>query len=78
MTPIAVSVDIDSPQEEVFAYVTDPSRFIEWQAGVERLEPGDTSGGLEWREEVVETTPGGRRQVKLQIAREAGIGTRDV
>jgi uncharacterized protein YndB with AHSA1/START domain len=34
MTPIAVSVDIDSPQEEVFAYVTDPSRFIEWQAGV--------------------------------------------
>jgi len=34
MTPIAVSVDIDGPQEEVFAYVTDPSRFIEWQAGV--------------------------------------------
>jgi hypothetical protein len=34
MTPISVSVDIDRPQVEVFAYVTDPSRFAEWQAGV--------------------------------------------
>jgi uncharacterized protein YndB with AHSA1/START domain len=34
MTPIAVNVDIDSPQEEVFAYVSDPSRFVQWQAGV--------------------------------------------
>jgi hypothetical protein len=32
----------------------------------ERLEPGDTSGGLEWTEEVVETTPGGRRQVNFR------------
>jgi hypothetical protein len=38
----------------------------------EHLEPGDTSGGLEWTEEVVQTTPGRRRQVKLQIARRAG------
>jgi uncharacterized protein YndB with AHSA1/START domain len=34
MTPISASADIDRPQEEVFAYVTDPSRFAEWQAGV--------------------------------------------
>lgn len=32
--PITVSVEVDRPQEEVFAYVTDPSRFAEWQAGV--------------------------------------------
>jgi uncharacterized protein YndB with AHSA1/START domain len=29
-----VSIDIALPQDEVFAYVTDPSRFAEWQAGV--------------------------------------------
>jgi carbon monoxide dehydrogenase subunit G len=34
MAPIAVSVDIARPQEEAFAYVTDPARFAEWQAGV--------------------------------------------
>ncbi len=34
--------------------------------------PGDTSGGLEWTEEVVQTTPGGRKQIKIQVAREAG------
>jgi hypothetical protein len=35
-------------------------------------EPGDESGGLEWTEDVVYTTPGGRKQLKLQVAREAG------
>ena len=34
MAPIEVSIDIARPQAEVFAYVTDPSRFAEWQAGV--------------------------------------------
>jgi uncharacterized protein YndB with AHSA1/START domain len=34
MTATVVSVDIARPQAEVFAYVTDPSRFNEWQAGV--------------------------------------------
>jgi carbon monoxide dehydrogenase subunit G len=29
-----VSIDIARPRQEVFAYVTDPSRFAEWQAGV--------------------------------------------
>jgi uncharacterized protein YndB with AHSA1/START domain len=28
------SAEIDRPAEEVFAYVTDPSRFSEWQEGV--------------------------------------------
>jgi uncharacterized protein YndB with AHSA1/START domain len=35
MAPIVTSIDIARPQEDVFAYVTDPSRFAEWQAGVE-------------------------------------------
>ena len=28
------SIEINRPAEEVFAYVTDPSRFPEWQKGV--------------------------------------------
>ena len=34
MPPITVSIDVDRPAEDVFAYVTDPSRFSEWQNGV--------------------------------------------
>ena len=42
MAPIVTSIEIDRPQDDVFAYVTDPSRFAEWQAGV---EGGSTEGG---------------------------------
>jgi hypothetical protein len=34
MPPITVSVEVDRPAEEVFAYATDPTRFSEWQKGV--------------------------------------------
>ncbi|KAA8881852.1 SRPBCC family protein [Nocardia colli] len=34
MAPIEVSDEVDRPVEQVFAYVTDPSRFGEWQQGV--------------------------------------------
>jgi uncharacterized protein YndB with AHSA1/START domain len=34
MPPIVSSIDIARPPEEVFAYVTDPSRFAEWQRDV--------------------------------------------
>lgn len=40
MAPIVSTVEIDRPPEEVFEYVTDPSRFAEWQANV-------ISGGIE-------------------------------
>ena len=32
--PMSTIVDVDRPPTEVFAYVTDPSRFSEWQNGV--------------------------------------------
>lgn len=32
--PISTSIDVDRSPAEVFAYVTDPSRFSEWQNGV--------------------------------------------
>jgi uncharacterized protein YndB with AHSA1/START domain len=31
VTPIASAIEISRPPEEVFGYVTDPSRFPEWQ-----------------------------------------------
>jgi uncharacterized protein YndB with AHSA1/START domain len=34
MAPIAHTVEIDRSPEEVFAYVTDPARFTEWQEKV--------------------------------------------
>ncbi len=34
MAPISVTVDVDRPAAEVFAYATDPARFHEWQQGV--------------------------------------------
>jgi uncharacterized protein YndB with AHSA1/START domain len=34
MAPIVSSIEIARPQEEVFSYVTDPSTFAAWRAGV--------------------------------------------
>jgi hypothetical protein len=34
MTATTVSVDVDRPADEVFAYAIDPTRFHEWQDGV--------------------------------------------
>jgi uncharacterized protein YndB with AHSA1/START domain len=42
MPPIVTSIEITRPQEEVFSYVTDPSTFSEWQAGV---ASGSIEGG---------------------------------
>jgi hypothetical protein len=38
MAPITTIVDVARPQREVFEYVTDPTRFIEWQHGVVKGE----------------------------------------
>jgi uncharacterized protein YndB with AHSA1/START domain len=34
VAPIVAEVDVARPPDEVFRYVTDPSRFGEWQSGV--------------------------------------------
>jgi uncharacterized protein YndB with AHSA1/START domain len=34
MAPIATTTEVARPPAEVFAYVTDPSRFVEWQRNV--------------------------------------------
>jgi len=39
MAPLVHSVEIDQPPEAVFAYVTDPTRFTEWQDNVVSAQP---------------------------------------
>jgi uncharacterized protein YndB with AHSA1/START domain len=34
MSPITTTIEVNRAAEEVFAYVTDPTRFAEWQHGV--------------------------------------------
>ena len=48
MAPIVHSVEISRRPEDVFAYVTDPSRFTEWQEAVVRANvdgPGPLAPG---------------------------------
>jgi uncharacterized protein YndB with AHSA1/START domain len=42
MAPLVSSIEIARPPHEVFAYVTDPAHFAEWQGDVvsARAEPG--------------------------------------
>ena len=42
MSPIVLTIEIVRPPDEVFSYVTDPSRFAEWQADAVR---GGREGG---------------------------------
>jgi uncharacterized protein YndB with AHSA1/START domain len=42
MPPIVLTIEIARPPEEVFSYVTDPSRFAKWQADAVR---GGREGG---------------------------------
>jgi uncharacterized protein YndB with AHSA1/START domain len=46
MAPIVSRIDISRPPDEVFAYVTDPERFAEWQPDVVsvRVEGGRPPG----------------------------------
>jgi uncharacterized protein YndB with AHSA1/START domain len=46
MAPIVSSVDIARPPDEVFSYLSDPSRFAEWQDDVVgvRVEAGRAPG----------------------------------
>lgn len=41
MAALTSTIEIARPQEEVFAYVTDPTNFPEWQGDVLRVEVED-------------------------------------
>jgi len=47
MPPIVSDIEIARPPDEVYAYVTDPSRFPEWQHDVVRVRlEGDAPPGV--------------------------------
>jgi hypothetical protein len=72
--------DQDISSREVPAPIADVARFRQWARYVvkvfdettEWIDKTDASSSFEWTEEVVYEIPGGRRQVKFQVAREAG------
>lgn len=52
MGATTASIDVDRPAEDVFAYATDPGRFVEWQQAViggAMDPPGDPSVGARFR-----------------------------
>jgi hypothetical protein len=70
MAPIEVSVDIARSQEEAFAYVTDPSRFAEWQAGVVGGYMEDGSGtGVGSKCMTTRRIGGAEREATAQVTR---------
>jgi hypothetical protein len=46
MPPITVSIEVDRPAADVYAYATDPTRFAEWQEGVVSGHMHDGSTGV--------------------------------
>jgi uncharacterized protein YndB with AHSA1/START domain len=59
MAPMTSTVEISRSPDEVFAYVTDVSRFTEWQEG---LVEAHQEGGSEVGAKVVMTRKAGPRQ----------------
>ena len=47
MAPIVTSAEVDRPAADVFAYVTDPTRFNEWQKGVVEGHMDGPGGGTQ-------------------------------
>jgi uncharacterized protein YndB with AHSA1/START domain len=68
MPPIVSSIDIARPPDEVFSYVTDPSRFAEWQDDVVsvRLE-GDRPPGVGSRFTTTRRIGGAERAMTQEI-----------
>jgi carbon monoxide dehydrogenase subunit G len=66
VAPIMSTVEIARPAQEVFSYVTDPSRFGEWQEGV--VSAGVEGGGPQAVGSHCTTTRliGGRKRTSTQ------------
>ena len=65
MAPIVSTIEVDCPAETAFAYVTDPSRFHEWQRNVVsgRVDGGPAQVGSRC---VVNRRLGGRERTATQ------------
>jgi hypothetical protein len=71
MPPITVRTEVDRPAETAFAYVTDPSRFPEWQAGVVsgHLDGADAAPGVGARCVTVRQIGGAERASTSELVR---------
>jgi len=68
MAAIISALDIARPPGEVFSYVTDPSRFAEWQAGVVSGHPvGDGAAAPGTRSVVTRHVGGSDRAFTSEI-----------
>jgi uncharacterized protein YndB with AHSA1/START domain len=68
MAAIVSDIDISRPPGEVFSYVTDPSRFGEWQAGVvSGHNEGDGAPALGTRSVVTRHVGGSDRAFTSEI-----------
>jgi uncharacterized protein YndB with AHSA1/START domain len=65
VAPIVVSVEISRRPEDVFAYVTDPSRLPEWQASAVKVQTDDAPTKLGTR--VVVTRKAGPREMDMAV-----------
>jgi carbon monoxide dehydrogenase subunit G len=68
MSPITTTIEVNRPAEDVFAYVTDPTRFVEWQHGVISGQmDGDEPHGVRDRCLTTRRIGGAERQVTSEI-----------
>jgi uncharacterized protein YndB with AHSA1/START domain len=68
MAPIVSHIEIARPPDEVFAYVTDPSRFAEWQHDVVRVDiQGDGLPGVGSRFVTTRRLGGAERAMTQEI-----------
>ena len=67
MAPIVSTTEVSRPAEEVFAYVTDPSTFPEWQNGVVRGHMNESPTRLGSQCTTVRNIGGREREVHTTI-----------
>jgi uncharacterized protein YndB with AHSA1/START domain len=67
MAPIVSTAEVSRPAEEVFAYVTDPSTFPEWQNGVVRGHMNESPTRLGSQCTTVRNIGGREREVDTTI-----------
>jgi uncharacterized protein YndB with AHSA1/START domain len=68
MSEMTTTIQIDCPPEQVFAYVTDPTRFAEWQADVVRVEMDDHPAGTGATFTTVRRIGGAERSMTQRIS----------
>jgi uncharacterized protein YndB with AHSA1/START domain len=65
---MTTTIEINCPPDEAYAYVTDPTRFAEWQADVVRVEMDDRAAGVGTKFTTVRRIGGTERLLRQQIS----------